>query len=178
MEQGPVIALLQHAARSACQRWRQGCEQPARSSSVKCGCLVLPWFRSLPCSPATTHLPKAADLISLRPKRCRCSLMPLMPSLPSGADEPTFLQARHSLQLPPAGPPEPPPVVVLMPDDEVRNGIGFYLFLSASYRACGVQACWAQLGAVSAAADCPTGCSVQVQVASAGCLCASFHQTC
>ncbi|KAI7842968.1 hypothetical protein COHA_003373 [Chlorella ohadii] len=33
-------------------------------------------------------------------------------------DEPTFLQARHSLEVPPPNA-EPPPVVVLMPDDEV-----------------------------------------------------------
>lgn len=37
-------------------------------------------------------------------------------------DEPTFLQARHSLEVPaPAA--EPPPVVVLMPDDEVEIAV-------------------------------------------------------
>ena len=37
------------------------------------------------------------------------------------ADEPTFLQARHSLELPPS-PAPPPPGVVVMPDAEVRGG--------------------------------------------------------
>lgn len=62
-------------------------------------------------TPGVLHVQRRAA------QRLRLSLLPFLPPC---ADEPTFLQSRHSLEVPaPAA--EPPPVVVLMPDDEVRS---------------------------------------------------------